>query len=63
MNLRWVTLDHYTSAASGAHTVIARLHVADELGEFAFRCGHVHRSEDTARRCAAEQWPDAEVRA
>lgn len=63
MNQRWVELDHYTSARSGVHSVVARLHVVDELGEFTFQCGHRHRSEDAARRCSAEQWPAVEVKA
>lgn len=59
MNRRWITLD---PVSAGSSSIVARIHVADELGEFAFRCGHAHRREDTARRCAQERWPDVEVR-
>lgn len=57
MNQRWVEIDHHTSARTGAHTVVAVLHVEDEQGEFGFGCGHLHRSERTAVACAETTWP------
>ncbi|WP_417555615.1 hypothetical protein [Microbacterium sp.] len=55
---RWVELDHYTSARTGRHTVVAVLHLDGD----GFGCGHNHRSADAAERCASEQWPDVEIR-